>query len=361
MKELSFFPGNEHLLYVIEDSRKLTKIQERNLIAETSKLSNYFQQHIYHDAGNRSMKKNIQQVQHIVYWLLEKIYTQQQTDATLLRDEIAFHLCNFLQFLQKHSGKWFDYDAAMPRLLWLPVQEQFCKFLQNEQNNVTDIELLQVINDVFITTTSVGSVSYSDAIYWQKLMEALQHKQPYTEGKLSVEMYTLLRFNFNHSLFLHHLFNYYATNICLSDKPALYWLQAFQEINRIVPVSGFSLLKEEEDCKKCLLRMFRNEINADQFCHEPSVVMEQNLPYEYNLTISQLAVYFRMLVDSGTIKTNNLTEMLRHFTKHAVSNRAATISPKSLYNNYHQPDRAAVHIMMEYNTRMRNVLMGLLK
>ncbi len=358
MKELSFFPGNEHLLYVIEDSRKLTKIQERNLIAETSKLSNYFQQHIYHDAGNRSMKKNIQQVQHIVYWLLEKIYTQQQIEHKPILAEIALHLCNFLQFLKNYGGKCFDYDATMPRLLWLPIQEQFCVFLQN---TVTDTDLLHVINDVFKITTSAGSVSYSDAIYWQKLMEALQLKQPYTEGKLSVEMYTLLRFNFNHSMFLHHLFNYYATNICLSDKPALYWLQAFQEINRIVPVSGCSLLKEEEDCKKCLLRMFRNELNADQFYTETAVVSENNLPYEYNLTVSQLAVYFRMLVDSGTIKTNNLTEMLRHIAKHAVSNRAATISPKSLYNNYHQPDRAAVQIMMEYNTLMRNVLMALLK
>lgn len=363
MKELGFFPGIDHLLYVIDDSRKLTKLQERNLIADTSKLSTYYLQHICNKPGGKSMKKNIQQVHDAVYWLLEKIYVQQQHDTKPLRDELACGLCSFLHFLQKHSGKHFDYDAAVPVYIWMPVQEKLSHFLNKEALLFTKQGvdgLGEIIQSVFNLSTTAGSPTYRDALYWEKLLAALQAKELYPDSNLSPLLYTLLRYNFNHSLFIHFLFQYYINNMAASPNPIVYWQQAFLEINRVVPVSGFSLLHEEEDGKKSLLRMIRNEINAAHIGAETGVVMENNIPYAYHLTVSQLAVYFRMLVDSGMINTHSISEMLRHFAANSVSAKGGSISAKSLYNNFHQPEKTAVKIMMDYNTRMRNILMSLL-
>lgn len=363
MKELGFFPGIDHLLYVIDDSRKLNKLQEQNLIAETSKLSTYYLQHICNEPGGKSMKKNIQQVQHAIYWLLEKLYALQQNETKPLREEVANCLCSFLQFLQKHSGKHFDYDATVPAYLWMSVQEQLFHFLQNESHQFTKqgVEGLdEIIQSVFNLTTSIGSPTYRDAFYWEKLLASLKANELYPDANLCSLLYSLLRFNFNHSLFIHFLFQYYLNNIADSPNPIVFWQQAFLEINRVVPVSGFSLLQEEEDCKKSLLRMIRNEINAAHIGAETGVVMENNIPYTYHLSISQLAVYFRMLVDSGMISTNSISEMLRHFAANSVSAKGGSISAKSLYNNFHQPEKTAVKIMMDYNTRMRNILMSLL-
>ncbi|MEJ1934144.1 hypothetical protein WDZ92_28440, partial [Nostoc sp. NIES-2111] len=156
------------------------------------------------------------------------------------------------------------------------------------------------------------------------------------------------------------VFRCYIESTAQSEPSVFQWQQAFQQVNRIVPETGMKLMKAEDDCKKSLLKMIRNEIKAEQAVKTPEAFLPETVPFQYNLTVAQLALLIRMQIDSGIIQTENITELLRHVSAHAVTTRASSIGVKSLYNNYHQPDRAALQIMMEYNTRTRSILKSLM-
>ena len=157
-----------------------------------------------------------------------------------------------------------------------------------------------------------------------------------------------------------YVFRCYVQGIEIAETVKIHWQQAFQHINRIIPETGLLLLPDEEDCKRTLLKMIRNEMDATVFSKEAESIMQKNTPYQYNLTVAQLAILFRMQTDAGILQTENITEMLRYLATHTVTTRADAIGAKSFYNNYHQPDRASLQIMMEYNIRMRSILKSLL-
>lgn len=89
--------------------------------------------------------------------------------------------------------------------------------------------------------------------------------------------------------------------------------------------------------------------------------MQVSCPFQYTLSVTQLAVWLRMQTETGMIEHNNTTELIRYFAENALTNRNQNIAFKSLYNKYHQPERAAVQVMLEYNVRMQKILKALLQ
>jgi hypothetical protein len=361
MESKGFFSVNDQLLQVIEDSPKLTKEQEQALVAETGKLSISYVRDLCKHAARRSVTQLVHGVQYLLFWLLEKIYEKQQRDRNHFREKIATQLAAFLRFLQKQSAGLFNVDAPMPRYLWMPVHQELAPLLQKGKKFVleqTEQELVSIIQTVYNSTTTQPTPSYRQAVYWQKLTEILVLNNTHPDNEHTKCVYTLLRFNFNHSLFVQYVFSCYVQAIGIAETAKMHWQQALQHINRVIPETGLVLLHDEEDCKRTLLKMIRNEMNV--FSKEAENMLQQNLPYQYNLTVAQLAILFRLQTDTGILQTGNITEMLRYLAAHAVTSRADAIGAKSLYNNYHQPDRASLQIMMEYNSRMRSVLKTLL-
>lgn len=360
MENNGFFSVNEQLLQVIEDTPKLTKAQEQALVAETDKLSISYVKDLCKHAARRTVTQMVHGVQYLLFWLLEKIYDKQERDRNHFRERIATQLASFLRFLQKQSTGWFNINAPMPRYLWMPIHHELVPLLQEGKNFVlqqTEQELVGIIQTVYNSTTTQPSPSYRQAVYWQKLTETLALNPDKDHAKC---VYTLLQFNFNHSHFVQYVFRCYMLGITNAETATIHWQQAFQHINRVIPETGLQLIHDEDDCKKTLLKMIRNEMNAVAFSKEAETILQHHTPYQYNLTIAQLAILFRMQTDAGMLQTENITEMLRYLAAHTLTTRADTIGTKSFYNNYHQPDRASLNIMMEYNTRMRSVLKTLL-
>lgn len=363
MESKDFFTVNDQLLQVIEETPKLTKAEEEALVTETSKLSISYLRDLCKHAARRSVTHLVHGVQHLLFWLLEKIYEQQQRDRNHFREKIATQLAAFLRFLQKQSAGFFNIEAPMPRYLWMPLHQELVPLLQEGKHFVlqhTEQELVNIIQTVYNSTTTQPAPSYRQAVYWQKLTETLGLNNRHPDKDHTKCVYTLLCFNFNHSLFVQYVFSCYMQGVVTAETVKMHWQQAFQHINRVIPETGLILLHEEEDCKRTLLKMIRNEMNAVVFSKEAESILQQHLPYQYNLTVAQLAILFRMQIDAGILQTENTSEMLRYLAAHALTTRADSIGVKSLYNNYHQPDRASLQIMMEYNTRMRSILKTLL-
>lgn len=304
MEKLSLFSVNDQLLQVIEDNPQLTKTEEEALIAETSKLSISYVRDLCKHAARRSVTKLVHGVQYLLFWLLEKIYEQQERDRNHFREKIATQLSAFLRFLQKQSAGWFNSDAPMPRYLWMPLHQELAPLLQEGKNFVlqqTEQQLVSIIQSVYNSSTSQPSPSYRQAVYWQKLTDALRLNAAHPDNDHTKCMYTLLCFNFNHSLFVQYVFSCYMQGAATADTVKMHWQQAFQHINRIIPETGLMLLHDADDCKRTLLKMIRNEINADFFSKEAESLLQKNLPFHYNLTVAQLAIFFRMQIDAGML------------------------------------------------------------
>jgi len=363
MEKPGLFTVNEQLLQVIEETPKLSKQQEQALLKETSKLSISFIRQACKQVAERSITHLVHGVQYLLFWLLEKIHEKQVHNHTNFREKIAEQLCSFLGFLQNNSSGWFNIDTPMPHYLWLPIHETIHVYLQKGRSFVleqTEEELVQIMQEVYSLTTEKRTPTYRVAAYWQKLTSSLQLNAEHPENDHTKTVYTLLRYNFNHSLFVQYVFRCYMQAITTPESTKTHWQHAFQHINRIIPESGLKLLTDEEDCTAHLLKMISNEMNAELFSKDAEHLLQKHIPYQYNLSVAQLAVAFRIQIEAGIIQTNNVREMLRYFADHCVTRRADTIGIKSLYNNYHQPERAALKIMLEYNNRMRNVLISLL-
>jgi hypothetical protein len=56
-----------------------------------------------------------------------------------------------------------------------------------------------------------------------------------------------------------------------------------------------------------------------------------------------------------------LVQVLKSFSEQAVTKKTSPINIKDLYPNYHQSERAAVNILLNYNTRMQQILISLIK
>lgn len=363
MGNQGLFAVNEQLLQVIDDNANLTKQQEAALLNETKKLSIGYLRDVCQQAAHRSMQYMVHTVQYVLCWMLEKIHEKQTNNHSLFREKMAGQLAAFLNFVQKHSAQWFNIDAAMPHYIWLPIHATLKdgfypgkKFLLQQSAP----ELVGLVQQVYQLTTTAPTPSYRQAAYWQQLSTALQNNTADPDNNHTKTVYTLLHYNFNHPGFIQYVFNCYLKGAAEADNAKNHWQQAFQHINRIVPETGLVLLHDADDCRKNLLLMIQNEINTVQFVQASGTVFKNNLPYMYNLSVAQLGVLFRLQVDAGMLQTDNITEMLRYLAAHTVTTRTDAIGTKSLYNSYHQPDRAALQIMMEYNTRMRTVLTRLL-
>lgn len=354
---------NNRLLSMIDEAPKLTRAQEEALINDTHKLSIRYLKDFCKQMAQQSAASLVQGIQYILYCLLERIQDKQERNHTHFREKIALQLSHFLQFVQRHSKGYFNTDMPMPRYIWLPMHEALYVYYVSGKNSVlrqTEKALEAIILQVYHSTTTAPAPTYRQAAFWQQLTEALRLNSIQPGNDHTKTVYTLLCYNFNHSLFIQYVFSCYTRGAAEAENSTTHWIQAFQHINRIIPESGSGLLRDEKDCKKILLKLITNEMNAGEFSKAAAGMVPKNVPYRYNLSVAQLAVALRMQIECGMVESDNLSVLLRYFSDHPITKRATSISFKNLYNNYHEPERAAVQIMLEYNTRMRSILIALL-
>lgn len=78
--------------------------------------------------------------------------------------------------------------------------------------------------------------------------------------------------------------------------------------------------------------------------------------FETGLSVSQLAIYLRLQVDTGIIKTDNNQRTVNQACRCFKTTRSNSLSPESLYNKFYSPDPAAVSIMRTHLVNMLNQL-----
>lgn len=363
MEQATLFPVNDQLLQVIEEAPRLTMQEEKKIIAETQQLNIRYIREICSSAAKQSISYVVQGTQYVISWLLNSIHEKQQKSHNLFREKIATQLSSFLLFLQAHSSNWFNQDAPMPHSIWQPIHEKIKVQIEaGKEFLLPNIEqaLVAVLQEIYRDSTTKPSPTFRQAHYWQSLMQALrlEHEHPHYDTTRC--MHLLIRYNCNHPAFIRYVFSCYLQALDTSRNPYQHWQEALLHINRIIPEKETVLLVNEQDCKSALMQLIRTEINAIHFSDKAKNIMSVSSPFQYTLSVAQLAVWLRMQTETGMIEHHNTSELIRHFAENSSTNRSQSIAFKSLYNKYHQPERAAVQIMLEYNVRMHQVLKRML-
>lgn len=363
MEQPTLFPVNDQLLQVIEEAPRLTMQEEKKVIAETQQLNIRYIREICSSAAKHSITYVVHCTQYVISWLLNSIHEKQQKDHNLFREKIAAQLSSFLLFLQQHSNNWFNLDALMPQSIWQPIHEKIQVQIEvGKEFLLLNIEqtLVTVLQEIYTDSTTKPSPSFRQAHYWQSLMQALRLEQQHPQYDTTRCMLLLIRYNCNHPAFIRYVFSCYLQALDNSRNPYQHWQEALLHINRIIPEKETVLLVKEQDCKSALIQLIQTEISAVNFSDKAKNSMSFSSPFHYTLSVTQLAVWLRMQAETGMIEHNNTSEMIRHFAENSSTNRSPSIAFKSLYNKYHQPERAAVQIMLEYNVRMHQVLKKML-
>jgi hypothetical protein len=363
MDQTQPFAVNEHLLQVIESPEAITPQQQKKLLQETSSLSMRYLTTLCQQVYTKSVRKIVQSIQFVVTVLLNRMHEKQLRDANLFREKLATHLASFLQFMQTHAGDKFDNHSPMPHILWLPISKKLCTYLQPGATFIFDKiepELVRLIQEIFEETTQHPTPSYWQADYWQHITEelALQAKHPQYDTTRCT--YVLLRNNFNHAAYIQYVFQLFLHALPHTTEPIQHWQLAMQQINRVVPVQGRLLLQATPHCQQALITLIVTELRTFEYSENGEALMQTKPPYVYNLTVAQFALHIRALAETGIIQHDNTCDMIRYLCQIQPTTRGRTMSYKSLYNKYHDPDRAAIQIMLEHNARIHSYLKNLL-
>ena len=364
MEQPTLFPVNDQLLQIIEEEApRLSAQDEKRIIAETKQLSIRYIREVCSSAAKQSISYVIQAVQYVICWFLNSIHEKQQKNHTLFREKIATHLTSFLEFLQQHSSSWFNLDAPMPHSIWQPIHEKIRVKIEPGKAflfNTIEQDLVAVFHNIYTDTTTHPTPSFKQAHYWQALIQAICLEQEHPQYDTTRCILLLIRYNCNHPAFIRYVFSRYLLALDASPNPHHHWQEARLHISRIIPEKETVLLVKEKDCKSVLMQLMQTEMDAIHFSDKAKNIMKASCPFHYSLSVTQLAVWLRMQTDTGMIEHNNTTELIRYFAENASTNRSQSIAFKSLYNKYHQPERAAVQIMLEYNVRMHQALKKML-
>jgi len=74
------------------------------------------------------------------------------------------------------------------------------------------------------------------------------------------------------------------------------------------------------------------------------------------LSVSQFAIFLRLVSENGVINHKNTRELLRFYSQHTQTRRVLNISPDSLYLNYYNASDADRQVVKSYIIKILNQL-----
>lgn len=359
MEEQLLFSIKEIFLHVTEGTTRYTKQEEQKLLQASKKLSQLYMLALCEPQAQQGIDKTVIATQQLLSFLLNQLHQQQRNKPNTFLLKLSDELIAFFEFVQTNSGTWFNDDMPMPILIWQPIKQQLTAQMEKGPtclfSNIDPI-LLNILQEVFKQTTSAPAPTQACASYWQQLMQALLQSAQDQPLNSFTCINILFRYNFNHPLLIEYVYRDYLDGLSHTQNAVTYWQEILLHINRIVPLHQLSLLKQEASCYSILKYHIQTELSVLASQNERVRNTDIRTPYAFKLSVAQMAVFFRAQVEAGMIMQDNTTEMIRHLSESLPTSRNGTIGFKSFYNKYHDPDRAAIQIMLEYNTRMQQFL-----
>lgn len=357
MEEPLLFSIKEIFLRVLEGTTCYTKQEEKKLLQQCKQLEQHYRLALCQPQTQAAMESLVHTSQNMVTCLLNYLHEEKRIEANSFFTTVIQQLISFLRFIETKSSSYFNRDAILPVIIWQPISEAIeAQLIEVEKSLLDriDPQLIALLQQVFQEKRT--TISYRTANYWQELMNCFVQdaQSPLFNTQTCIEL--LLLFNFNHPLFIGYIHNEFLYAYTNTENVQKHWQESLRFINRIIPLHDRALLPQEASCYSVLIQRVQTELSVVSLVIEQNPSLQKLVPYKFSLSVPQMAVFFRAQVEAGMIMQENTTEMIRHLSESLPTTRNTTIGFKSFYNKYHDPDRAAIQIMLEYNTRMQQFL-----
>jgi hypothetical protein len=345
------------------------------LYSEQELFTRQIRSTVHQHTSNEEIDQYIQKIQKTILNFCADIFINcgefQSTTDFPVRDKytdtdiynlILYYLEKTLQFIEFNFFNNIDKTISTPYLsiffnkTKIKTNVEFVKVaLLNTELNPELKELVLVPIEKLIKLDTVERIPYQKLIYYTsyltKLFDALQHNLDLSEQAI---LKILFQVNYNSNSFVNYLVKDISTRMNDFDNDAAqleFLHKVLKEINQ-QSMSGKRTYLSDEMCLKTQLKAYIEEeikfkTNSQHLIY-PTKPILQILPtlnsskIKTSASVSELAVLFRFLVDTGFIINVGLTDIVQIVTDQFSSKKSDTISALSFRNKYHTPDKAAI-------------------
>lgn len=289
-----------------------------------------------------------------VHIWLEKLYLTrpEKAKANQQHQELEIACTAIIHFVQKHFPGKFNYQEYMPHCLWDPIKQQLAiQWRVLEEADKSKADLIQLLYSIYQQQLKhTETLNYHYAAYWVDLLSTLCSKETMIIGESDCEMIsTLIKYNFNHESFICFFIEEALKEMEGAIPEKAYWKKMLQFVERIPLLNQLGLDPYSLNCKEQLrediekIGMISNEEKSATVTQTSSL---SESTFHTTLSVSQLAVLFRLLVDTDILISTNHKELMRIVSQSFKTNRTtAAISEKHLYDKFYSLEPHALNIL----------------
>jgi hypothetical protein len=178
---------------------------------------------------------------------------------------------------------------------------------------------------------------------------------------------TLLLLNYNRFSFVRYLMKNLKEQVNEIDskhEQIRLWYVHLKEFKQLQHLSDYALFVNAPSLKKIMVSNIKEEIDflkAEEMSEKPRPscpdISEQSREHVLtSLSVAQLALFVRLLIDVGIIQTKNQSSLLKKIAAVMQTPKTISISEESLRSKFYTPQGPTAIIIKEYLLNMMNKL-----
>ncbi|BFG70396.1 hypothetical protein KACHI17_12770 [Sediminibacterium sp. KACHI17] len=295
---------------------------------------------------------------------LEKIYRNRPTDHKRNRtnEQLEIWCTDTLDFIRRHFPEHFNPHEPMPHCLWEIAKEKQDADWESlsaiARENVSETALIAILRMIYQSQLhKTGTHSYYHTEYWTELLSVLPSEQPgLYEDTTTAMIFTLIRRNCNHPLFIHFMIERCTLQLTENANAIEHWVRYLHWVDRIPLIDLMGAEPEQPSVKDQLKAAIQAELIHSQELEKKDIdngKISSHLLFQTTLSVSQLAAFFRVLIEAGILTTDNNKELMRVVSQTFRTSRTnAPISSHHLYDKFYTLERPALSILKTHITTM---------
>lgn len=287
----------------------------------------------------------------------------------LLKNDLLKHLPGSLKYLRYQAesthGKllstcaYFKEPSVLEAKNLIPVKQiikTLTGILSGEQTSHPSDQLFHLLQAEINVIVQTKTIPYTRWLWWSEFCLQWSSVQHTDAGTLAEILVTL---NFNKGCFIRWL-------LAALEEELLAITSATQQLEHVLMriASLYKLPATEGYCtmqasvKQAMLQALKIKLTVlKQTVFLPvSNRKDGNTKINTALSVPQLALLLRLMVDTKIIDEKNTTALLKQVSTAVCTAKTATVSAESLRINYYTPNAAAKNIMKEYLLQMVQLL-----
>ena len=252
------------------------------------------------------------------------------------------------------------------------IAVRFTNCKQSLQQQCNDTVLLNIaLSSVenFLELNVINSSDYPRFLYFRGYIEQLEEmiaSSAKTDNLVEKLKQLMLCMNYNKFSFVRYLVKTFEAQVnqCTSANEKIeQWFLYRKQLKQLQHLPHYSLFPNSPSLKKMIISHINEEIKflkTQQVNQNTSLSQNDMLCSQERLvtclSVAQLALFVRLMIDLDILQTKNQSALLRRITTFIRTPKTDLISEESLRSKFYTPQNASAKIIKEYLLKMMNSL-----